>query len=265
MTPSKHPAVILLTGASSGIGAALAVALAPKGAHLLLTARSADRLAELAQQVRSAGGHATVLPLDLAAPGAARQLFDEVQRLGISIDTLINCAGFGLFGPLAGNDPARLSQMLQLNVVALTELTRLFLPELLARRGTVLNIASTAAFQPTPYMAAYGATKAYVLSFSEALWAEYRSRGLRVAAVCPGPVETPFLDALGGGARSTPLLRTTPLTVDEVVQACLLALDSPGPTHIVGLRNWIMAQSARFTPRGLLARISGAFLAPPAP
>jgi short-subunit dehydrogenase len=263
MTPSKHSAVILLTGASSGIGAALAVALAPKGAHLLLTARSADRLAELAQQVRSAGGHATVLPLDLAAPGAARQLFDEVQSLGISIDTLINCAG--LFGPLAGNDPARLSQMLQLNVVALTELTRLFLPELLARRGTVLNIASTAAFQPTPYMAAYGATKAYVLSFSEALWAEYRSRGLRVAAVCPGPVETPFLDALGGGARSTPLLRATPLTVDEVVQACLHALHAPGPTHIVGLRNWLLAQSARFTSRGLLARISGAFLAPPAP
>ncbi|MCA2966201.1 MAG: SDR family oxidoreductase [Acidobacteriaceae bacterium] len=264
MTPSKHSAVILLTGASSGIGAALAVALAPKGAHLLLTARSADRLAELAQQVRSAGGHATVLPLDLAAPGAARQLFDEVQSLGISIDTLINCAGFGLFGPLAGNDPARLSQMLQLNVVALTELTRLFLPELLARRGTVLNIASTAAFQPTPYMAAYGATKAYVLSFSEALWAEYRSRGLRVAAVCPGPVETPFLDAMGPAVRSTPLFRA-PLTVAQVVQACLRALDAPGPTHIVGLRNWLMAQSARFAPRGLAARLGAILLAPPAP
>ena len=264
MTPSSQPAIILLTGASSGIGAALAVALARRGAYLLLTARSADRLAELSQQVHSAGGSATVLPLDLAAPGAARQLFDEVQRLGLPIDTLINCAGFGLFGPLADNDPARLSPMLQLNVVALTELSRLFLPELLARRGTVLNIASTAAFQPTPYMAAYGATKAYVLSFSEALWAEYRSRGLRVAAVCPGPVETPFLDAMGAAVRSTPLFRA-PLTVDEVVQACLRALDSPGPTHIVGLRNRLMAQSARFTPRGLLARISGAFLAPPAP
>lgn len=264
MALSNAPSIVLLTGASSGIGAALALALAPKGTHLLLTARSADRLAELSQQVHSAGGSATILPLDLAAPGAARHLFNEVQHLGLPIDTLINCAGFGLFGPLAGNDPARLSQMLQLNVVALTELTRLFLPDLLARRGTVLNIASTAAFQPTPYMAAYGATKAYVLSFSEALWAEYRSRGLRVAAICPGPVETPFLDALGGGARSTPLLRATPLTVDEVVQACLHALHSPGPTHIVGLRNWLLAQSARFTPRGLLARISGAFLAPPA-
>ena len=262
MTPSSQPTIILLTGASSGIGAALAQSLASRRAHLLLTARSADRLTALAQRIHAAGGSATVLPLDLAAPGAARHLFDEVQRLGLPVDTLINCAGFGHFGPFETEDPNHLSQMLQLNIVALTELTRLFVPQLLDRRGTVLNIASTAAFQPAPYMAAYAATKAYVLSLSEALWAEYHARGLRVAAVCPGPVETPFLDAMGAAVRSTPLFRA-PLTVDEVVQACLRALNSPGPTHIVGLRNWLMAQSARFAPRGLAARLGAILLAPP--
>jgi short-subunit dehydrogenase len=125
----------------------------------------------------------------------------------------------------------------------------------------VLNLASTVAFQPAPFMSVYGATKAFVLSFSEALWAEYRARGLHVAAVCPGPVETPFIDAMGDAVRSTPVF-SAPLTIDAVVRSCLAALDARGPTFVVGWRNRLFAQSARLAPRGLLARLSGLLLTP---
>ncbi|MCA2977298.1 MAG: SDR family NAD(P)-dependent oxidoreductase, partial [Myxococcaceae bacterium] len=241
---------------------ALAEALAARGAHVVVTARTKERLEALRARIEAAGGRATVVPVDLAAPGAAQRLFDEVQRLELPVDALVNNAGFGFFGPFEAEAPAHLGEMLQVNVVALAELTRLFVPSLLVRRGAVLNVASTVAFQPSPYLAAYGATKAFVLSLSEALWAEYRSAGLHVAAVCPGPVETPFLDAAGAGVRSTAIFRTT-LSVDEVVRACLSALDSTAPTHVVGLRNWLMAQSARFSPRALTARVGAVLLAPP--
>ena len=256
-----RPRVALLTGASSGIGEALAAALAAQGTHVLLTARSVPRLEALREQIEAAGGRATVVPADLAAPGAARRLFDDVERLALPVDLLVNNAGFGFHGGFETEAHAHVSDMLQVNVVALTELTHQFVPALLARRGTVLNIASTVAFQPAPFMAAYGATKAYVLSLSEALWAEYRGRGLHVAALCPGPVETPFLDAAGPGVRSTAVFRRL-LTVADVVDAALAALESRGPTRIVGRLNQLMAQSARFSPRALTARISAALLAP---
>jgi len=173
----------------------------------------------------------------------------------LPVDTLVNCAGFGMHGCFENQDPAQLSAMLQVNVVALCELTRLFVPGLLARRGTVLNIASTAAFQPTPYMTAYGATKAFVLSFSEGLWAEYEKRGLRVAAICPGPVETPFLEAMGPDVRSMPLFKNL-LTAGEVVTACLRALEENSPTRVVGLRNWLLMHAVRQMPRAMAARVS---------
>lgn len=251
----------VVTGASSGIGEALASALAAQGTHVVLVARRVERLTALRARIEAAGGQATVLPVDLAAPGAAQRLFDEVERLALPVDTLVNNAGFGFFGPFEGEAPSHLGEMLQVNVVALAEVTRRFVPSLLARRGSVLNLASTVAFQPSPYMAAYGATKAFVLSFSEALWAEYRTRGLHVAAVCPGPVETPFIDAMGEGVRSTAVFRA-PLTVDEVVRACLRALDGRSPTHVVGLVNWLLAQSGRLSTRALTARISALLLAP---
>lgn len=253
--------VAMVTGASSGIGEALALALAAQGTHVVLVARSVDRLAALAARIQGAGGRATVLPSDLAAPGAAQRLFEEVQRRGLPVDTLVNNAGFGFYGGFENEAPAHLGEMLQLNVVALAELTRLFAPTLLQRRGSVLNLASTVAFQPAPYMAAYGATKAFVLSLSEALWAEYRARGLRVAAVCPGPVETPFIDAMGAGVRSTPVFRMA-LPVDEVVRACLRALDGRSPTRIVGWLNRLLAQTNRVSPRALVARVSAALFAP---
>jgi short-subunit dehydrogenase len=251
----------IVTGASSGIGEALAVAMAAQGTHVLLVARSEDRLTALAGRIEGAGGRATALPMDLAAPGAAQRLFDEVQSRGLPVDTLVNNAGFGFYGPFETEAPTHLGEMLQVNVVALAELTRLFVPTLLARRGAVLNVASTVAFQPSPYMSAYGATKAFVLSFSEALWAEYRGRGLHVAAVCPGPVETPFIDAMGAGVRSTAVFKMA-LSVDDVVRACLRALDGRGPTRIVGRVNWLLAQTSRLSPRALTARISAAMFAP---
>ncbi len=151
MSP-RHPRhrVALLTGASSGIGEALAAALAARGTHVLLTARSVPRLEALREQIEAAGGRATVVPADLAAPGAARRLFDDVERLGLPVDLLVNNAGFGFHGGFETEAHAHVSDMLQVNVVALTELTHQFVPALLARRGTVLNIASTVAFQPAP-------------------------------------------------------------------------------------------------------------------
>jgi short-subunit dehydrogenase len=253
--------VAVVTGASSGIGEALAAAMAAQGTHVVLVARSVERLTALAARIEGAGGKATVLPVDLAAPGAAQKLFDEVQRHNLPVDTLVNNAGFGFYGPFEDEVPSHLGEMLQVNVVALTELTRLFISSILERRGTILNVASTVAFQPAPYMSAYGATKAFVLSFSEALWAEYRGRGLHVAAVCPGPVETPFIDAMGAGVRATAVFRMA-LPVDAVVRACLRALDGKSPTRIVGFVNWLLAQTSRFSPRALTARVSAAMFAP---
>jgi uncharacterized protein len=253
--------VAIVTGASSGIGEALASAMAAQGTHVVLVARSVDRLTALAARIEGAGGTATVIPVDLAAPGAAQKVFDEVEQRGLPVDTLVNNAGFGFYGPFENEAPAHLGEMLQVNVVALTELTRLFVPPLLERRGAILNVASTVAFQPSPYMSAYGATKAFVLSFTEALWAEYRGRGLHVAAVCPGPVETPFIDAMGAGVRSTAVFKMA-LPVDDVVRACLRALDGTRPTRIVGLVNWLLAQTSRFSPRALTARVSAAMFAP---
>jgi short-subunit dehydrogenase len=251
----------LVTGASSGIGEALALALGARAVHMVLVARSADRLEALKRRIEDAGGSASVIVADLSKAGAAQRLHDDVRRQGLAVDTLVNNAGFGYHGPFEAEPVEHLVAQIQVNVVALAELTRLFVPSLLARRGTVLNIASTVAFQPAPFMSTYGATKAFVLSFTEALWAEYRNRGLRVAAVCPGPVETPFIDAMGSGVRGTPLFRHT-LSVDEVVQACLAALESSSPTRVVGWRNGLAAQSARLSPRALTARISAGLLRP---
>jgi short-subunit dehydrogenase len=178
MEMRKTQQIAVITGASSGIGEALARAMAARGTHVVLAARSAARLEEVAQAIRRAGGVATVLPSDLSQPDAAQRLYDEVTRLGLEVDTLVNNAGFGYHGPFESEALEHLHGQLQVNMVALAELTRLFVPSLLARRGTVLNLASTSAFQPAPYMSVYGATKAFVLSFSEALWAEYHDRGL---------------------------------------------------------------------------------------
>ncbi|HEX4951733.1 MAG TPA: SDR family oxidoreductase, partial [Blastocatellia bacterium] len=179
---------VLITGASYGIGEAFAQRLAAGGAHLILTARSLDRLETLAAQLRTQHGvNVTVIGADLAATTGAREVFEETNRAGLQVDLLINNAGFGALGDFAQLSLPRQLEMIQVNITALVELTHLYLQSMRARRsGAILNVASTASFQAVPYFAVYAATKAFVLSFSESLAEENRSYGIRVMALCPG-------------------------------------------------------------------------------
>ncbi|MEI9927446.1 MAG: SDR family oxidoreductase, partial [Sphingomonas sp.] len=199
----------LVTGASAGLGTHFARALAAEGHDLILTARRADRLEVLAAEIRAA--HAVrveTIAADLAAPGAAAALMAEIGKRGLAVNTLINNAGFGLAGAFVEQDPGQIGRMIELNCGALVDLCRAVLPGMVQMRsGGILNVASTAAFQPGPFMAVYYASKAFVLSFSEALHEEVRGQGVRVAALCPGPTQTEFFDAaaMGDDILLTPL------------------------------------------------------------
>ena len=244
----------LVTGASSGIGAAFARELARRGADLVLVARSADKLTALAAELKSSFGvSADVAVADLARPAAADDLVAELSARDLQIDILVNNAGFGFFAPLHRADGAVLSGMVALNVAALVDLTRLYLPGMLERdRGAIINVGSTAGFQPVPYMAVYGATKAFVLSFTEALWAETRSTGVRVAALCPGSTDTGFFDVAGEDAQVG--RRISP---ERVVQAALRTLDRRRSTVVTGgAGNWLLTNSPRLAPRQLVARMA---------
>jgi uncharacterized protein len=249
----------LITGASYGIGEGLALALAARGAHVIAVARSLDKLAALVQRIEAAGGKASSVVCDLAVPGAAAKLFEQVKAHGV--DVLINNAGLGTFGPFEAQDAARTRDMMQVNMVALTELAYLFIPSLLERKGKILNLASTAGFAPAPSMAVYAASKAYVVSLTEALWAEYRTRGLHVTCVCPGPVETPFLDAMDSTVRTTAVFQDM-ASVDDVVATCIKALEGSAPTYRVGFKAWLISNVNRFAPRATVVRIAGSMLAP---
>ncbi|WP_137872142.1 SDR family oxidoreductase [Rhodococcus sp. Q] len=246
---------VLVTGASSGLGAEFARRFADRGADLVLVARRADRLEQLADELRGDYGvTVTVLPADLAAAGAAARLRGELTARGIRVGSLINNAGFGTFGDFASADLDRLDSEIQLNVNALVELSHVFMPDLLAGHGGALvNIASTTAFQPIPGMAVYAATKAFVLSFSEALWAEARGTGLTVLAVCPGPTRTEFFDVVGSYAAAVVPMQTAP----EVVATTFRALDrrNTPPSVISGLVNRVVAVSIRTTTRRIGALI----------
>src|SRR5271156_4950090 len=181
----------LITGASTGIGAEFARKLARRGMNVILVARSEDKLQALASELKNI--KATVIPLDLTLPDAAPTLKKKVAELGLQVDLLINNAGFGTFGPFEEIDPKLEQQEIQLNVMALVDLTHAFIPAMLERgEGAIINLASVAAHQPVPYMSVYAATKAFVLSFSEALWAEYKDRGIRVLSLNPGATKTEF-------------------------------------------------------------------------
>ncbi len=243
----------LITGASAGIGAEFARALAARGANVILVARSKDRLRALADEVaRDYGVRAEAVAADLTRPGAARDLQAAVDARGLAVDLLVNNAGFGTYGRFETLSPERDGDEVALNVAAVVDLTHLFLPTMLARGdGAVVNVASVAAFMPGPYSAVYGATKAFALSFSEALWAEYRGRGVRVLALCPGATATEFFDALGTdtgvrGAKRSP---------EQVVETGLRALERDRPYAVDGLANYLMIQVPRVVPRGLAARL----------
>lgn len=246
----------LITGASSGIGATFAAALALRGIDLILVARSADKLKALARQLqREHGIEATVITADLSVPGSGASLAAKVAKRGLTVDLLINNAGFGQAGAFHENDAARDQQMIALNIAAVVDIAHAFLPVMLKRGGgALINVASLAGFQPTPYMAVYGATKAFVLSFSESLWAEYRRKGIDVLAVCPGPVDTPFFEATGKGEslrRTVP--KSTMLTAQQVVDASLAALSARKSFVVPGAMLKIMSALPRIVPRRWMA------------
>jgi hypothetical protein len=248
----------LITGASSGIGEAFARALAARGHNLLLVARSEDKLITLCSELgRIRSIHAQHFALDLSNPESPAQLFEETQKRGLEIDLLINNAGFGSMGDFATLDRDRELNMIDLNVRSLVELTHRFLRPMRERKtGAIINVASTAGFQPVPFMATYAATKAFVLSFSEALWEENRAYGIEVIALCPGVTETGFFEA---SQMQKPPARTSQ-TPEEVVETALRGLKRRQSSIISGWPNRFGVTIGRFTPRSLLLRAIGSVM-----
>ncbi len=247
----------LVTGASSGIGAAFARELAARQMHVILVARSQDRLEQLATDLQTQFGiQTTVLVQDLSDPQATSDLCHEINARDLSVDLLINNAGFGDYGAFAQRPGARQSEMIKLNVLALTELTHAFLPQMQARRqGAIINVASIAAFQPLPYLSVYAATKAFVLHFSEALWAENQDTGVKILALCPGPTDTNFFAESGMDQNPNMMEGAGIEDPVVVVQKALAALET-GHSHVVtgNLRTQFLVNASRLTPRDWLTK-----------
>jgi short-subunit dehydrogenase len=248
----KKPA--LVTGASSGIGLEFAKLLAAAGHDLVLVARRKPPLEALAATLaREHGTVCHIVATDLAQPGAATKLAQTIDDAGIELEILINNAGFGIYGPFTATDLQTELDMIQVNITALTELSKLVIPGMVARgRGRVLNVASTAAFQPGPLMAVYYASKAYVLSLSEALAVELEGTGVTVIAFCPGPTESGFQAAAGIGKSK--LSGEMPSSA-EVAAIGMRALERGTTVAIAGTRNWWLVQSVRLLPRKWVARL----------
>jgi uncharacterized protein len=246
----------LITGASSGLGEEFARQFAARGANLVLVARRGDRLESLAAALRERHGvSVTVIPADLSAANSAHDLAARVSSLGISIDTLVNNAGFATRSRFENADAARVRQEVDLNVGALVSITRAFYPGLLASgTGALINIASTAAYQPVPLMAVYGATKAFVLSFTEALWYEAKGSGLKVLALSPGATRTEFFDVAGENARVGSFQ-----TPGQVVGIALSTLDrrNPPPSVVCGTGNALTVAATKLLSRRLVATLTG--------
>jgi uncharacterized protein len=250
----------LITGASSGIGKAFAESLAARGANVILVARSRGRLDALAARLRKTHDvTADAIVADLSEEKAPDKIFSAVRKLKREVDILVNNAGFGTYGPfhtIPANDD---HDQIMVNVAALVGLTHLVLPGMAQRHeGAVINVASGAAFQASPYMAVYGATKAFVLSFSEALWAEYRQQGIRVLAVCPGPTDTGFFKAAGNedavaGKRRSP---------EAVVATALKAFDRGRPSVIDGRLLALGIAGERLVSRAFAARSAAKIMRP---
>ncbi|MBW7453085.1 SDR family NAD(P)-dependent oxidoreductase [Paenibacillus sepulcri] len=251
MNYSKKTA--LVTGASSGIGEVFANELAKKGCNLILVARSEDKLKQIAHELQETHSiHAIPLSVDLSSVNAAEKIAQEVENLGLTVDVLINNAGFGTLGEFNQISPTRVHQEIQLNVVSLTELTHKFIGSMIERKdGIIINVASMTAFQPVPYMAVYGATKAYVLSFTEALWAEYRDSGVQIVALCPGETKSSFHAA--SGSDNLKSKRMEPI---DVVNAAFKAVERNRSHIIVGRNNYITAQLPRLLPRSTVVKFA---------
>ncbi|NMM35912.1 MAG: SDR family oxidoreductase [Glaciimonas sp.] len=253
-------AAIMITGASSGIGLAFAHALAARGANLTLVARSGDKLSSLAQELAHRHNiRAHALVADLTETGSASDAHTRASALGLTPNILINNAGFATYGHFDTLSLERQLAEISLNCRAVVELSHAALPAMLKQgEGSIINVASTGALQPLPYMATYGATKAFVLSFSEALWQEYRTRGVRVLAVCPGATDTAFFDVVGAAEAGV----GTRMAADTVVNASLLALDR-GQSHVVpGGANRMLGWLPRILPRQTILQIVANMLQP---
>lgn len=248
----------LITGASFGIGQELAAIFSREGYSLVLVARSADKLRQLASELEKAHGtHSLILASDLSAPGSAAYVHDQTMRADITVDVLVNNAGFGQFGLFAENDLEECLQQIQLNITTLTHLTRLYLPEMVQRKsGRILNVASTAAFQPGPLMAVYYATKAYVLHFSEAIANELKGTGVTVTCLCPGATATEFHKR--ANMMDIRLLQFGAMDARTVAEDGYRALMAGKPVVISGFKNWLLAQSVRFSPRRMVTAVARA-------
>lgn len=250
----------LVTGASAGIGVALAEELAAGGTHLVLTARRLDRLQEVAENLRKKHGVQTqVFAADLAEREAPRHIYDFCKEKGLHIDLLINNAGFGQHGELPQVETQRLIDMVEVNCTAVVHLTRLFLPDMVARRsGDILILASTAAFQAVPFISTYAATKAFDLYFAEGLAEEMKPYGIRVCALCPGSTESEF-HAVAGQERFTTKNQEP---ADKVARTGLQALEAGKSYVISGLGNYLGAHSQRLVPRRMVTRVAANMFRP---
>lgn len=245
--------VAVITGASAGLGEEFARQMSKRGHRLVLAARRKDRLDSLAAEL----GNARAVSIDLGKSGAAARLTAGVERAGETIDVLVNNAGFGLLGRFDKADPGRLGQMVELNCGLLTDLCRAVLPGMVERRsGAILNVASTAAFQPGPGMAVYFATKAYVLSLTEALHEEVKRFGVKVSALCPGPTRTEFGEVAGFSGQGG--FDRWSMDAADVVRLGLDGLDRNKAIVIPGALNKAGALSTRFVPRALVRKVAGA-------
>lgn len=248
----------LITGASGGIGYELAKLFAADGYDVVLVARSADKLAQFAGELqRQYSIAATPLSADLEDPATPQRLCAELAARGITVDVLVNNAGYGVSGRFNEIPLAESLGQIQLNVTSLTHLTRLLLPGMVQRgRGRVLNVASTAAFQPGPGMAVYYATKAFVLHFSEAIHHELRGTGVTVTTLCPGPVLTGFQQRADmGEARLMKVMVV--LSAERVARIGYRAMQKGKPVAVAGKLNWLLTQSLRFSPRWMVTAVSG--------
>ena len=255
--PSKRTGkTALITGGSAGIGLALAREFAAHGHDLILVARHRDALEAAAGTLEGKHGiTATVIAVDLADSESPQRLLDAVTAEGLKVDYLVNNAGFGLGGEFVETDMARELDMIQVNVIALTHLTKLFLPAMLKRKeGRIMNLASTAAFQPGPLMSVYYATKAYVLSFSQAVDEEVRRSGVTVTCYCPGPTATDFAET--AGVSNKRLFSRMVADVDDIGRYGYAAMMRGDRVAIPGIRNKLMIHAERLAPRLLVTKIA---------
>lgn len=245
----------VVTGATTGIGAEIADQLAGHGANLVLVARGAERLDQSAEQLRTRHGvDVLALPLDLADRAAPQRLAQQLDEAEIEVEMLVNNAGLSLSGAVADSDPAQLRTVVDVNAGALAEVTTLLLPGMVARgHGSVINIASTGAYAPAPYVAAYAASKSFVLAFTQAVWAETRDTGVRVVAISPGPTETPMNTRPFPGKRQPA----------DVVRTALAALQGSRSAVVDGRANAVQSfVVGRLLPAGIAARLGERLLRP---